>query len=276
MTGFSVDWLDLREAADGRARDPELLLRTWQWLTNSPCHADATRVVVDLGAGTGSTLRALASRADGSPVPLAWRLVDLDENLLTEARRRHGASHRLQTCVMNLAATAELPLQDSCLVTASALFDLVSAAFTRDLASVLARNSRRQPTGIYAALNYDGITRWTPAHPLDEAVLEAFNNDQRRDKGMGPALGPEASHCLEEIFTDAGFVVHSADSPWLLDGSDHRLVSALIQGISTAVASDPSLDGDGLKDWTDYRLEKVQSGTCRVGHSDVLALPPTD
>jgi len=275
MTGFSVDWLDLREAADGRARDPELLQRTWQWLTNYPCHADATRVVVDLGAGTGSTLRALASRADGPPVPLAWRLVDLDENLLTEARRRHGASHRLQTCVMNLAATAELPLQDSCLVTASALFDLVSAAFTRDLASVLARN-RRQPTGMYAALNYDGTTRWTPVHPLDEAVLEAFNNDQRRDKGMGPALGPEASHCLEEIFTGAGFVVHSADSPWLLDGSDRRLVSALIQGISTAVASEPTLDGDGLKDWTDYRLEKVQSGTCRVGHRDILALPPTD
>ncbi len=57
MSGFSIDWLDLREPADRHARNQDLL-------------ADALTVVIvrhryspwlwDLGAGTGSTLRAVS------------------------------------------------------------------------------------------------------------------------------------------------------------------------------------------------------------------------
>ena len=59
MSGFSIDWLDLREAADRRARDDKLLKQARKWLTSSFA-LETEKTVVDFGAGTGSTLRAFA------------------------------------------------------------------------------------------------------------------------------------------------------------------------------------------------------------------------
>ena len=36
-------------------------------------------------------------------------------------------------------------------------------------------------------LSYCGDWIWTPTDPFDRAVVTAFNADQRRDKGFGPA-----------------------------------------------------------------------------------------
>ena len=271
MSGFSIDWLDLREDADHRARSSTLLEQALRWLTAHPS-SPGKPVVVDLGAGTGSTLRAFAASGAGTG-SLTWQLVDHDRTLLDEVQRRHGAEHQIKCCEADLTRITALPLQDAALLTASALFDLVSADFIEALASRLQHQNQAQPIGVYAALNYDGITRWTPSHPLDDTVLDAFNRDQRRDKGFGPALGPEAGDCMQRVFTQAGFTVHSASSPWELDGNDQQLVSALIDGIAGAVAQDPRLDSATLRDWVDFRLKNVASGTCIVGHTDLLALP---
>lgn len=271
MSGFSIDWLDLREDADHRARNSALLEQALQWLAAHPSSQDEP-VVVDLGAGTGSTLRAIA--ANGSDIAsLTWRLVDHDGELLAEAQRRHGAKHQIECCPADLTEIKMLPLQDARLVTASALFDLVSAGFIEALASRLQTHDQPQCTGVYAALNYNGVTRWTPVHPLDDTVLDAFNRDQRRNKGFGPALGPDAGDCMQRVFTQAGFTVHAASSPWELDGTDQELVSALVEGIAGAVAQDPRLDAAALQDWVDFRLYNVATGTCTVGHTDLLALP---
>lgn len=267
MSGFSVDWLDLREDADRRARDPVLRAQAGQWLADPDTEEP---LVVDLGAGTGATLRALSSATPQSP---GWRLVDLDAGLLKEAWRRHGAVHRIETCNADLSRVAQLPLAGARLVTASALFDLVSAAFLQDLAAVLQAQCRRQPVALYSALNYDGLTRWYPAHPLDQAVLAAFNRDQQRDKGFGPALGPDAGAGVRKAFTAAGFRVDAADSPWRLTGEDHLLVSALIEGIAAAVRDDAALTQAGVSEWAAFRKEHVRSGTCEVGHTDLLIRP---
>lgn len=271
MSGFSIDWLDLRETADLRARDNALLERAAGWL-KPRLSSDGTPVVVDLGAGTGSTLRAF-STAHTDTESLTWRLVDHDRNLLAEARRRHGGRHRIETCPADLAQVTALPLEDTRLVTASALFDLVSAGFIEALATALQSRSPDQPAAVYAALNYNGLTRWTPVHPLDDTVLAAFNDDQRRDKGFGPALGPDAGACMERVFTRAGHTVHSASSPWELNSTDQALVTALIEGIAGAVARDPRLDPALLEDWIRFRQANVATGTCTVGHTDLLALP---
>ncbi len=265
MSSFRVDWLDRREDADRRARDGGLLARARRWLTAVP-----QPVAVDLGAGTGATVRALAG---SGTEPLTWRLVDHDRGLLAEAERRHGGRHRIETCPADLTRVDTLPLDGARLVTASALFDLVSAGFIESLAAAISRQNERNPVGLYSALTYDGMTHWTPVHPLDDAVLAAFNRDQGRDKGFGPALGPEAGTCMEHVFRRAGFVVQTADSPWVLDGTDHRLVSDLIDGIAGAVARDPALDAAALEEWKQFRHQNVLSGTCTVGHTDVLALP---
>ncbi len=270
MSGFSIDWLDLREVADQRARDDNLLKQARQWLA-SVLSQETEKTVVDLGAGTGSTLRAFADASKTDQQALYWRLLDQDAELLAQARVRHGHSQRLQTYELDLTEISALPLAGAQLITASALFDLVSADFVDRLEVAL--QSQQHPAGLYAALNYDGTTTWTPVHPLDEAVLDAFNRDQQRDKGFGVALGPEAGSYLERVFSRSGFKVFTAKSPWVLDGADMKLVDALISGIGDAVAQDSTLDATSLQDWIQFRKANIGNGTCIVGHTDLLALP---
>lgn len=273
MSGFSIDWLSMREPADREARDQALLQRARQWLRDAGARP---AMVVDLGAGTGSTLRSFigdqdAERQNDSPVH--WRLVDQDAALLAEARRRHSLHTGLEVYELDLMRTETLPLADARLVTASALFDLVSAAFVQRLLDVMAEQSVSQKPALYAALNYDGSTHWTPAHPLDAPVLAAFNRDQQRDKGFGPALGPRATDFSLEQCERLGYEVYTASSPWQLDGKDSELVAALIDGIAQAVNGNPAIDAAALQDWLQFRHAHVATGTCRVGHTDLLALP---
>lgn len=263
MSGFSIDWLDLRETADGRARDSDLLRRAQEFLERAGAKQP---IIVDLGAGTGATLRAF-TRSQMHP-DARWQLVDHDAALLTEARRRHGGEYRIETFQSDLAEVDTLPLRDASLITASALFDLVSADFIETLTDKL-----MSATALYAALNYDGRMHWQPGHPLDGAIRDAFNRDQQRDKGFGPALGPEGASCLQGCLAERGYTVHRADSPWLLEAGDSALICALIEGIAGAVAGDEALAASVVKDWAAYRLTQAGTGRCRIGHVDILALP---
>lgn len=261
--GFSSAWLDLRESADQAARDNGLVARALVWLDH---HADGAPRIVDLGAGTGSTLRAFVRQRNTSCL---WRLVDHDAGLLDEARRRHGHLPGFECSLAELGNVAALPLGDAKLVTASALFDLVS----RPLVEELAARVCKLRAGFYAALNYNGLTQWNPPHAMDAAVLAAFNRDQTRDKGTGPALGPDAADCLGLVFTALGYVVIKADSPWVLGPPQQALVTALIRGIAAAVADGYGLDADALQEWEAFRLSMAATGSCHVGHTDILALP---
>ena len=79
MTGFSIDWLDLRESADLKARDKSLVKLTVRWLKNisSP---DQLPIILDLGSGTGSTVRSFDSLLDAEAISGHWRLIDNDPN----------------------------------------------------------------------------------------------------------------------------------------------------------------------------------------------------
>ena len=78
MNNFSPEWLDLREAADRRARSREI--------ANAVAARFALRDelrIVDLGSGTGANLRATASLL---PNRQAWTLVDNDPELSEAAK----------------------------------------------------------------------------------------------------------------------------------------------------------------------------------------------
>ncbi|HDZ09212.1 class I SAM-dependent methyltransferase [Pseudohongiella sp.] len=266
MSGFSVNWLDLREPADQAARHKGLATTLVNFLQ---ADADISPIIVDLGSGTGSTLRALTGLGAQQCV---WRLVDHDPALLNEALRRHSQGEIVEDYQADLQEVDALPLGGAALLSASALFDLVS----EELVDALIARLRTQPTAIYAALNYDGRTEWTPVHPLDEAVLMAFNQDQRRDKGMGPALGPDAAGYMQSMLENAGYRVLTGDSAWLLGPDQQALVADLIRGIRTAVADDDALSAAALDEWQAFRLSHAASGHGLIGHIDVLAFPPTD
>jgi hypothetical protein len=276
MSGFSLDWLDLREAADQRARDKKLLVDAIRFIDAGPKDGDASgasRIIMDLGTGSGSTLRAFSSAMEDQTCPHAWRLIDNDVELLAAARLRVPQGVNVETYLLDLNRIPDLPMEGVNLVTSSALFDLVSERFVQELVVTLTEKSKGKPPAFYSALNYDGNTDWTPTHPLDREVLEAFNRDQQTDKGFGPALGPRAAQVMEQKFIKAGFAVVCALSPWLLDGSKAELVRELINGIGNAVKKDPSLETHDLRNWIEFRMAHADSGTCSVGHLDLLALP---
>jgi len=262
MTDFSIAWLDLREPADLKARDKTLAIQALQWLQKN--YTNQGHMLVDLGSGTGSSLRALAGLGAAD---IVWRLVDNNGNLLDEALRRHRKDWIIEDYESDLNIVNELPLGGAQLVTASALFDLASHEFVDQLKDRIIK----QNSALYAALNYDGTTEWIPAHPLDNKILDAFNQDQTRDKGLGPALGPEATHYLQTIFQSAGYEVFTANSPWELTAKDHALVSELIEGIANALKQ--NVDQAELNTWKEFRLSHVANGICKVGHQDLLALP---
>lgn len=268
MSSFSIAWLDLREAADFAARDKTLAAQALSWLGQATDPISPDRIIVDLGAGTGSTLRALTKLGASN---IVWRLVDLDGKLLDEALRRHGKQYLIEDYQADLTVVAELPLSGAHIVSASALFDLASA----DFIDALVERIDARKTAVYAALNYDGTTTWTPAHPLDEKVLAAFNQDQQRDKGFGLALGPDCTEKLQQALENKGYSVSIHPSPWQLSGKDQAMVSELINGIADAVHEGYELTASDVNAWKDFRLLHLTDGTCSVGHWDLLALPNT-
>lgn len=254
MSGFSTDWLNLREPADHAARDPDLLRRAADYV-----NAASAPVVVDLGCGTGSTVRALGPLLHGA----RWRLVDHDDTLLAEARVRCGAG--VETVAADLVKLDGLPLGGARLVTASALFDLVSQDWLERLAAVLAR----QGTALYAALSYDGRMAFTPGHALDDAVLAAFNRHQRTGKGFGPALGPDAGIRLGDVMHSHGYEVRVAASDWKLGEASAALAKHLLDGVATATV-EAGLEPVQARHW---RAARMKPTGVTVGHVDVLALP---
>ena len=158
MTGFSVDWLNLRKLLISR-RETELLRVA---ATFAGSGGDSQAVVVDLGAGTGSTYRTFGQRSFPAEFTPTWRFVDNDRELLGEAARRADQNHLIETYEIDLNHVAQLPLTAVRLITASALFDLVSAPFIDRLIAEVDAASAGRPVGIYAALNYDGSTCWDP------------------------------------------------------------------------------------------------------------------
>jgi len=250
--GFAPDWLSLRAPADRAARDAGLLARA---LALGP------EQIVDLGAGTGATLRAMEA---AQPLRARWTLVDNDPALLALAPRLEGRVTCIQADLTDLQA---LPLHGASLVTASALLDLVSDAWLGGLVARLAEHG----LPFYAALSYDGAMSWTPPDPADADVTHAFNADQRSDKGFGPALGPDGATRAARLFQAAGYTVELAQSPWVLGPQDRALQAELLDGIAAAATR---AGYSGSPAWLAARHAALGHAQALIGHIDLLAVPP--
>ncbi|PQO22091.1 hypothetical protein C2I36_14890 [Rhodobacteraceae bacterium WD3A24] len=254
---FTADWLALREPADAAARDGDLLARAARL-----CAGEAAPVIVDLGCGTGATVRALGPLV---PQDACWRLVDNDNRLLVAACA--AAGERAEPYCRDLADIEALPLAGAHLVTASALLDLVSGGWLARLVGRLARAG----TGFYAALSYDGLMEWMPPDPEDGEVIAAFNAHQATDKGLGPALGPAAGGAAAESFAAAGYTVETRRSPWRLEDGAGALRAELAAGVGRAAGE---MGHAGAGDWVRRRRAGDAATRCIVGHLDMLATMP--
>lgn len=247
--GFSATWLSLREAADHAARDQALLKAA-----ADAAMAKKPAVVVDLGGGTGSTRRAFGDLLTAAQ----WRVVDADPALLELAE---GEKH-----LCDLNDIEMLPLADATLVTASALFDLVSENWLRRLLQSL--SAARTP--VYAALNYDGEMFWQLPMESDRAIRVAFNTHQQTDKGFGAALGPDAVSVAKTVLEAENYSVFVAKSDWVLGPENTELQSELLSGIAQAAEEIGVRDSSS---WLAQRTKVIADSVCRIGHLDMLAVP---
>lgn len=280
MSVFHVGWLTTREPYDHAARSAELADRFAAELGTRP-H------LIDLGCGISSNLRYLAPRIAG---PHQWRCVDHDPALLSAARlalsgwardrgwkteragedmvlARPAGEIMISFALGDLARDALPDAAEVAGLTGSALLDLTSAAWLDSLAEAC------RGRALLMALSFDGRLAFEPSAPEDEEICRRFLAHQRRDKGFGPALGPEAAAYLAKRLAARGCTVTLEPADWQLGASDQALLRAQLEGIIDAVRE--IAPDECLRRWAARRREQLAGGDLRltVGHVDLLALP---
>ncbi len=268
MSGFDAGWLALREDVDHRSRSAAFAGALQEWLARRSAPAR----LVDLGCGTGSDVRFLAPRLKGAQ---RWIGIDDDDALLCLLERTALPGVEIETRRVDLStglsAIGDLAPQ---VFVASALLDLVSHPW---LLSLVAQ-ARRCDAAVLFALSYDGRMEAHPPHPADATVRAAFNAHQRRDKGFGPALGPQSCGAVAAALADAGYEVRREITDWQLDASrapDAALLAPLLEGIAAAASEQAPARQAEIAAWLVQRRAQRAAGTLRllVGHEDTLGLP---
>ncbi|MEM9198364.1 MAG: class I SAM-dependent methyltransferase [Pseudomonadota bacterium] len=265
MSGFSSDWLALREVADRSARSRLLIAQICEFVAARDLGVPETPLrITDLGCGTGATLRALEPYL---PAQTHWHLVDNDADLLDRAQAMARPEQMLSVQQVDLATDVHEALARPVdLVTASALIDLVSLAWLERLLDLM-------PAGaaLYLALTYDGHELWAPADAAEPQALRAFAAHMSGDKGFGPALGGAAAETLATMLASRGWIVHAAESPWELGPTERALIEALADGAAAAVAETGALAPAAHGAWHGARRRATR---VEIGHRDILAFPP--
>lgn len=243
-------WLAARESYDHAARhEPFVGLL-------AECLPAGARVL-DLACGRGSNLRYLASRLPGDT---RWWCLDQDPSLL-------GLVDAACTLLRHDLRTGlgTLPVVDA--LVSSALLDLVDHGFLLALRDHCL--GHRLP--LLVTLSVDGRLAWERPDPDDEAVHAWFRAHQRTDRGFGPSVGTEAVPVLAELFVASGWRVQTAEADWEIPASDDAFCVEMADGVAQA-AAEMSPEPGRVSAWLARR--RALGGGLRVGHLDLLALPP--
>jgi hypothetical protein len=294
MSGFDADWLRLREPLDAASRDDKLAARFAGVMQARRARSADRLRIVDLAAGTGANLRALAPRLGGEQ---HWTLVDFDPALLAaqpaELARWAGArrwacepedagvtvccgtaSWQARGRALDLVASLEtLDASEFDAVVTTAFLDLVSARWLERFAAWLA--AARLP--LLATLSVDGRRDWHPPLPGDATLDRAFRMHQGGDKGFGASLGIGAVAHLTACLSALGFEVSTARSDWHIDASNRLLLERLAaEAVQAACEAEPARHTD-FHAWAAARAAHALDGrlALEVGHLDLLALPST-
>jgi hypothetical protein len=264
MSGFSAEWLALREPYDARARNVGV-----RDAALAPLSGHSSVTVVDLACGTGSTLRALAPHLRARQ---NWRLFDNNLSLLARAGANVPVGINATPMPLDLGRDLEAALDGPVdLVTTSALLDLVSDDWLERLVTEIA--ARNLP--FYAALTYDGRMEFDPADEADAAIIASVNKHQRGDKGFGPALGPAAVGMAIARFEAVGYSVQHDRADWIFGRVDRPIQNEVLSGWAFAAREMREPRMTVIEDWLTHRQAAVAAGSSsiRVGHVDFFACP---
>ena len=263
----SAAWLGLREAADAEARARQFVEPIRRHLAGTPL-----AVVHDLGTGTGSMGRWLAPQLPG---PQHWVMYDRDTDLLEHAKAEmadtaaDGAPVTVETRQRDVTRLTADDLAGACLVTTSALLDMLTAEEVDRIVAVCA--AAGCPTLL--TISVIGRVTLTPPDPLDAEITDAFNAHQRRTVGGRKLLGPDAVDVTIEAFGRRGVDVLVAPSHWRLGADQADLATEWFNGwLGAACEQRPELTSRA----TTYRRRRLaEAAAGRLGvvlhHNDLLA-----
>jgi hypothetical protein len=264
MSGFTAEWLSLREPHDLAARNSKVLDAVIAAFKRAPLR------VVDLACGSGSTVRALHQHL---PTPQHWDLVDHDPGLLALACNQVlDRTVTLSAVSLDLSSDIEAALRGEInLITTSALLDLVSETWLHRFV----RTAAARAAPVYAALTYNGATDISPTDPFDTTIVSAVNTHQRTDKGFGAALGPSAASTAIASFEAVGYSVVSGPSDWMIAPNDRTMQVELFNGWAKAAHELGTLPLAEIASWLQRRTAVVGASrsAIRVGHVDLFAFP---
>jgi trans-aconitate methyltransferase len=268
MVRVSAGWLALREPADAAARAADLVDHLTPRLP-----ATSSRVIHDLGCGTGAMGRWLAPLLPG---PQHWVVHDQDADLLKLAALDRplpavdGATVTVEPRQSDIARLHPSDLTDASLITASALLDVL----TRDELTALVAVLVGAGCPALLTLSVVGRVELRPADPLDRRVAAAFDAHQRRATKRGRLLGPDAVAVALEEFGRTGAEVVVRPSPWRLGAPQAGLVAEWLTGwVAAACEQEIELAAE-VDAYRRRRLTEAAAGglAVTVDHADLLVL----
>ncbi|MGB7324878.1 MAG: class I SAM-dependent methyltransferase [Rubripirellula sp.] len=252
------EWLAIRETMDGRFRSSQLADEFIE-------HASRTRLIIDLGCGTGTNYRYL-TRNDGSDTP--WLGVDSDGDVLKiAARELAGTPVRFE--LADLASDLSLiSTSEDVSIAASAFLDLASEEWIGRFANVAAGKP------LLISMTASGPPSWDPVDNMDEAIEACLQNHRKADHGFGPSAGFSAARLLADELNARNCSVSLEASDWLVDHQDREVIATLIDGVRRRVFLD--LPHDQVEQWAATRRQQNQAGVLKLTlpHLDLLSLPP--
>jgi hypothetical protein len=264
----SRSWLDLREAADVKARAQELVGQLRRRVPAGPW------LIHDLACGSGAMGRWLAPLLTG---PQHWVLHDRDADLLALATvdvpgsAADGSEVAVETRLSDVTQLSPDDFAGATLLTASALLDLLTSEELTAL--IYACSGAGCP--VLFALSVTGRVQLLPADPLDARVAAAFDAHQRRMTPRGRLLGPDAVEAAVEGFRRLGAEVVVRPSPWRLGATESELAVEWLTGwVDAACEQEPALTLD-VDLYQRRRLSEAAAGAfaVTVGHADLFVLP---
>jgi hypothetical protein len=248
---------------------------------------------LDLGAGTGANVRYLRDRF---PTAREWTLLDRDAALLDlcpavfmgwaeegcRACREEGWDLELESAgrpVRLRFLPGSLPSMDIRdhsinvdLVTANALFDLVSESQLEAFADWLA--GRRLP--LLATINYRSMA-FAPAAPQDREFVGLYERHMIRPQEFGCAMGPRCAVMMIAALQRRDYVVHAGASDWRLGASDRIVIEYILDFMRGAIVELPAAPRqvEHLNDWIVEKHRLCEAGRLRlqVRHVDLFARP---